>query len=352
MGGRARKSGSPSPLAAERSRSSSSGGGGSSRPQGKAYQDWVKFRMRCASGASMLGGFVLIIMAGHCYCMLLVLTLTAGMFKEVVQLSTHGSLRNLRPGAVAPGSSKVLEWVATWNFYGAAVIGASTQVPVLAELQGSAGKAEFQAYLLYTLAIVAFVLSLQEGQYHYQFRLLAWGQTTLALVVVPAFAHIHNLYRGMIWFLMPVSFVVCNDIMAMVCGTFLPGGRRRLIAVSPNKTWEGFCGGAVFTLVFAALLSTAVAADPSVHSWLSCSPEHVDVVPFSAAPESCPAAKHLFTTRAYTFGPLGSFELRPIQLHAMVLALFASTVAPFGGFIASGFKRAFDLQDFSPIIPG
>ena len=347
MSRRARKGASPSPLAAEHS-----GGGGGRRPQGDADQDWARFRTRCVSGASMLGGFVLIIMAGHCYCMLLVLALTAGMFKEVVQLRTHGSLRNLRPGTVAPGNSKVLEWIATWNFYGAAVIGASTQVPVLAELQGAPGKAEFQAYLLYTLAIVAFVLSLQKGQYYYQFSLLSWGQTTLALVVVPAFAHIHNLYRGMIWFLMPVSFVVCNDIMAMVCGSFLPGGRRRLIAVSPNKTWEGFCGGGVFTLLLAALLSTAIAADPRLHSWLSCPPEHVDVTPFSAAPDSCSAAQHLFTTRAYTFGPFGTFGLRPIQLHAMVLALFASTVAPFGGFFASGFKRAFDLQDFSPIIPG
>jgi hypothetical protein len=32
--------------------------------------------------------------------------------------------------------------------------------------------------------------------------------------------------------------------------------------------------------------------------------------------------------------------------------LFASIIAPFGGFFASGFKRAFKIKDFSDSIPG
>lgn len=40
------------------------------------------------------------------------------------------------------------------------------------------------------------------------------------------------------------------------------------------------------------------------------------------------------------------------QLHCLVLASFASLVAPFGGFFASGFKRAFNLKDFGDSIPG
>ena len=44
--------------------------------------------------------------------------------------------------------------------------------------------------------------------------------------------------------------------------------------------------------------------------------------------------------------------LYPIQLHALLLGLFASVVAPFGGFFASGIKRAYNLDDFASIIPG
>lgn len=34
------------------------------------------------------------------------------------------------------------------------------------------------------------------------------------------------------------------------------------------------------------------------------------------------------------------------------MACFASLVAPFGGFFASGFKRAFNIKDFGQSIPG
>lgn len=42
----------------------------------------------------------------------------------------------------------------------------------------------------------------------------------------------------------------------------------------------------------------------------------------------------------------------PFQLHALVLGTFAGLVAPFGGFFASGFKRAFHIKDFGDTIPG
>ena len=35
-----------------------------------------------------------------------------------------------------------------------------------------------------------------------------------------------------------------------------------------------------------------------------------------------------------------------------MFASFASIIAPFGGFFASGFKRAFKIKDFSDTIPG
>jgi phosphatidate cytidylyltransferase len=42
----------------------------------------------------------------------------------------------------------------------------------------------------------------------------------------------------------------------------------------------------------------------------------------------------------------------PFQIHCLVMATFASLVAPFGGFFASGFKRAFNIKDFGHSIPG
>jgi phosphatidate cytidylyltransferase len=45
-------------------------------------------------------------------------------------------------------------------------------------------------------------------------------------------------------------------------------------------------------------------------------------------------------------------DILPIQLHAIPLAIFASLVAPFGGFLASGIKRAYGVKDFDSLIPG
>lgn len=41
-----------------------------------------------------------------------------------------------------------------------------------------------------------------------------------------------------------------------------------------------------------------------------------------------------------------------MQFHTFVLATFASLIAPFGGFFASGIKRTFKIKDFGDSIPG
>lgn len=47
-----------------------------------------------------------------------------------------------------------------------------------------------------------------------------------------------------------------------------------------------------------------------------------------------------------------TLTFEPMLFHAGVLAIFASVIAPFAGFFASGFKRAFRVKDFAAIIPG
>lgn len=41
-----------------------------------------------------------------------------------------------------------------------------------------------------------------------------------------------------------------------------------------------------------------------------------------------------------------------MQFHTLALATFASLIAPFGGFFASGLKRTFKIKDFGQSIPG
>lgn len=61
------------------------------------------------------------------------------------------------------------------------------------------------------------------------------------------------LQLGLIWFIVPVSMIVCNDVMAYLFGFFF--GRTPLIKLSPKKTWEGFIGGGFATVIFGVLFS-------------------------------------------------------------------------------------------------
>ena len=70
----------------------------------------------------------------------------------------------------------------------------------------------------------------------------------LYLIVVQAHFVMNNVFEGMIWFFLPASLVICNDIFAYICGiTF---GRTQLIKLSPKKTVEGFVGAWILTIIF------------------------------------------------------------------------------------------------------
>ena len=42
--------------------------------------------------------------------------------------------------------------------------------------------------------------------------------------------------------------------------------------------------------------------------------------------------------------PLHTFKTYPFMIHSISMAMFASLIGPFGGFFASGFKRAFKIK--------
>lgn len=92
-------------------------------------------------------------------------------------------------------------------------------------------------------------MNLKKGHYKFQFLQFFWTHMTLLVVVFQSHFIISNTLEGLIWFVLPVSLVVVNDVFAYVGGFFL--GRTRLIALSPKKTWEGFIVGFLCTLIFA-----------------------------------------------------------------------------------------------------
>ncbi|KAL6571454.1 phosphatidate cytidylyltransferase [Orobanche hederae] len=170
-------------------------------------------------------------------------------------------------------------------------------------------------------------------------------------------------------FLLPASVIVINDIAAYIFGFFF--GKTPLIKLSPKKTWEGFIGASVATMISAFLLAnimgrfqwlTCPRKDLST-AWLQCDPGPLFRPETFAVPEWFPEwsleklAMMMTLLEFYLISPSKLFPWReisvlPVQWHALCLGLFASIIAPFGGFFASGFKRAFKIKDFGDSIPG
>ena len=110
---------------------------------------------------------------------------------------------------------------------------------------------------------------------------------------------------GLGWVLFPAFLVIVNDTMAYVFGVLM--GKHKLIPkLSPKKTVEGFVGAGI---------STVAIASPLVKRCISS-------------------------------------DIPNLGRHAMILAVYASLVSPFGGFLASAVKRAHGAKDFGALIPG
>ncbi|KAB0798413.1 hypothetical protein PPYR_09406 [Photinus pyralis] len=221
-------------------------------------------------------------------------------------------------------------------------------------LRGLVTYHRFISFCLYCGGFVWFVLSLVKKYYMKQFSLFAWTHVALLIVVTQSYLIIKNIFEGLIWFIVPVSMIICNDIMAYVFGFFF--GKTPLIKLSPKKTWEGFIGGGISTVIFGCIFSWLLCHYPYFvcpitynevegHMTMDCEPSAL----FRPAE---------YTLPTYLSGILGFLGIRntislyPFILHSLSLSVFSSVIGPFGGFFASGFKRAFKIKDFGDVIPG
>jgi len=333
------------------------------------------FRVRLYSTLVLITSFVAIIYAGHVPLMGLIFSIQTVMVKELFQLAREAQRERRLPGFRAQ----------QWYFYLVAAFWVYVRFiknNLMVEITSSAALARLLgtmirrhtliSYSLYAGGFVAFVLTLERGSYTYQFGQFAWTHMILMTVFLPSSFFVSNIFEGIIWFLLPCALVIVNDIAAYLAGFFF--GRTPLIKLSPKKTWEGFVGGFIGTVLASWYLSGWM----SRSAWLTCPRTDLSIW----QPMECTEPPETFQPRRFgVIDVLGLFaepkfiqrvkiaesqlpeptreriraihvEAAPMQFHAVALALFASAIAPFGGFFASGFKRGFNIKDFGSSIPG
>lgn len=204
-------------------------------------------------------------------------------------------------------------------------------------------------YGMYWTTFVVSVLTLKQGLIRFQLSQHMWAVVTVCLVVLQSKFFATNTLHGLFWYFFPFATVVCNDVAAYFVG--ITCGRKFIkkpfLALSPNKTWEGFIGAFVLTMVFSFLFPAVLAQYPM----FTCPADGLHLRPFPPPLSCVPNPVFQLTTMQLPLG-LGSVELYPMQFHGLAYGLFASLIAPFGGFFASAIKRAYNKKDFDSFMPG
>lgn len=306
--------------------------------------------IRAQSTIWMIGSFALVVYMGHLYITAMVVVIQIYMAKELFNL-----LRKANEERQLPGFRLL-----NWHFFFTAMLFVYGRI-LNQRLYNTvtSGKSLYQlvislikyhmaiCYSLYIAGFMWFILTLKKKMYKYQFGQYAWTHMILIVVFTQSSFTVANIFEGIFWFLLPATLIVINDIFAYICGFFF--GKTPLIKLSPKKTWEGFIGASITTMISAFVLANIMGR----FQWLTCPRKDLSTGWLQCDPGP------LFKPEYFTLPgwipqwfPWKDISILPVQWHALCLGLFASIIAPFGGFFASGFKRAFKVKDFGDSIPG
>ncbi|CAA6658734.1 unnamed protein product [Spirodela intermedia] len=265
---------------------------------------YKSMRIRIHSSIWMIGGLVFVIYMGHLYIWAMIVVVQIYMGKELFNLLRKAN------------EDRRLPWfrLLNWHFFFTAMtfvygrflsrqlVNTVTSDKLLYKLVSGLIKYQmFICYFLYIAGFVWFILTLKKKMYKYQFGQYAWTHMIL-----------FGCLLSPLLLLQIYSKEFSGNFSLYILANFL--GRFHWLTC-PRKD-----------------LSTG---------WLYCDPGPM------FKPEY-----HSLSGWVPSWFPWKELSILPVQWHALAIGLFASIIAPFGGFFASGFKRAFKLKDFGDSIPG
>eukprot|EP00919_Chromeraceae_sp_WS-2016_P013780 GHVR01032463.1.p1 GENE.GHVR01032463.1~~GHVR01032463.1.p1 ORF type:complete len:504 (+),score=85.65 GHVR01032463.1:23-1534(+) len=327
-------------------------------PQSLWRRKVTTFMIRFRFSIMMITLFLLVLLAGHIYIYMGINLLTLAIYREILRIKRNTvKEQRLWLFYFLRYYFLVVTCVTVSFFLLFPLLSATAEVehfPTLAHSLRVGGRhVKAIAFTLFLAGFIFFILSLRKFSLRYQFQQMGWVVLTNLVVVMQAQAQLSNMITGLVWFLLPAALVICNDTFAYVWGTLF--GRHRLIRLSPNKTWEGFIGAFVTTLVFGVGCASLLQQWPQV----MCPLRVLPIKPFAWVRHTYCDVDDILVWHSiempyfitYITG-WHTLDVSNMHCHGLVLSVFASLIAPFGGFFASALKRAFKLKDFGSSIPG
>ena len=308
---------------------------------------WNDLKVRIRWSVIMASLFFLILFLGHVYSALMVLLIIICIFYELIEIP------KFKERAAGIKDYYLINWyVLCLGLYYTYIQTIKEKINFLLEypvFYYLLTYHKFICFMLYCFGFLLFLKSLtKEENYRYQFRQFAFSHIIFLIFGYLSSMIISNIFNGLIWFLLPVSCVVVNDISAYFWGRGF--GVHKITALSPKKTWEGFIGAFFTTIIWCNYFTKLL----SNYEMFLCPVENLTLVPFNLNSLKCDTSE-LLKKNEFSYEVLGKvfkITLTNLQFHSISIGLFASLIAPLGGLFASGFKRSIKIKDFADTIPG
>ena len=311
---------------------------------------WRSFATRAKAALAMMVCFLCILWAGHFYVWLLILMLQVLSFRELLNVRYQDYKKDTEK---AMPLFRTLQW--GW-FYAAQFYVYADFVHEFALQNHTQHKLtqpfsrywEAISFFLYCVVFTLSVYTLRVDAVRYQVGQLSWTIVTLCIVVGQMKFVAHNIFEGLFGSSSPSGWS-CTTTAGPMPGGFTGEAvhHAAVLFALPKKTWEGFVGALVSTIVVAFYTAPLFARS----RWLSC-PATSLTLRFHE-PLACEPAAVFRTQSEMKLGFVTLHDVSPIQLHAVVFGLFASVVAPFGRLPRRRRSaRVRGRPDFDSLIPG
>lgn len=109
-------------------------------------------------------------------------------------------------------------------------------------------------FSLWTIGLLLFVVSLQEGFYAYQFKQLGWTLMSALAIVAGVTGLIVSLWRCTLWAFFALMAVCIHNAADYAVNRWSPS-KTRMLLLKPEATYEGFMVGVFAVFAFFTFVS-------------------------------------------------------------------------------------------------
>ena len=169
-----------------------------------------KVGIRAATAFTMIGLYLLMLRAGHFYCILVAILTQIELYRELVNIRYVEAKEREMPWF------RTLQWgwfiVPMFSVYGETLHKFCREHDQLVQLTAFTTYIGDSIFVLYCFLFIASVLTLREKLLRFQLSQYMWSIVIVCFVVFQCKFFAQNALNGLFWYFFPMATVVMNDV--------------------------------------------------------------------------------------------------------------------------------------------